>query len=352
MQAELEITAFDPATATEDDFVALNTIERRMTEELRPEYPQPTIEETIADRQHPPAGTRVLEWHARRPGSSQIVATAGLHMRQPDNQHAASFWISVLPEARRLGIATRLLRVLAEACRRDSRRVLIGWGSSTSAAGEAFMQRLGAEVGQQVSHSQLLLADVDRGLMRSWIDAAAGLQDEFELVLHQGPLPEEDLEATAQALNTMNDEPRDNLDWEEIETTVDDIRQYEASLVANKEERWILNARHRASGHLVGRTGVHYRPAHPDVVSQGYTAVAPAYRNRGIGRWLKAAMMEKVLAERRLATRVHTGNASSNAAMLKINEEMGFRLYRTSINWQVTLDKVYAYLDGVPQGAR
>lgn len=36
----------------------------------------------------------------------------------------------------------------------------------------------------------------------------------------------------------------------------------------------------------------------PETLDQGDTAVAPKYRNRGLGRWLEAEMLRRVLAER------------------------------------------------------
>jgi hypothetical protein len=46
--------------------------------------------------------------------------------------------------------------------------------------------------------------------------------------------------------------------------------------------------------------------------------------------------------------RVRTGNADSNAEMLRINEELGFKPYQSQTFWQVETDKVLAYL-GIPQ---
>jgi hypothetical protein len=41
---------------------------------------------------------------------------------------------------------------------------------------------------------------------------------------------------------------------------------------------------------------------------------------------------------------VRTGNADSNAAMLKINTDLGFRPYQSDNVWQIEVERVKEYL--------
>ncbi len=71
-------------------------------------------------------------------------------------------------------------------------------------------------------------------------------------------------------------------------------------------------------------------------------------RNTAIEAWagsMKAVMMEKVLWDRPQVTQVRTYNAESNAPMLSINREMGFKHVLTAYDWQVDVDRVFEYLD-------
>ena len=98
------------------------------------------------------------------------------------------------------------------------------------------------------------------------------------------------------------------------------------------------------TGRFAGYTQVLWNPNRPEIISQGMTGVFPEYRNRGLGRWLKAAMLDKILAERPQARFVRTGNADMNAPMLKINNELGFKPYIAEVVWQVETEKVAEYL--------
>jgi hypothetical protein len=63
-----------------------------------------------------------------------------------------------------------------------------------------------------------------------------------------------------------------------------------------------------------------------------------------LGRWLKAAMLDKILREHPEIKFVRTSNADSNAAMLKISQELGFKPYMSIAVWQIEIDQVKKYL--------
>src|SRR5258708_98638 len=109
-------------------------------------------------------------------------------------------------------------------------------------------------------------------------------------------------------------------------------------------ETWSFHVRQSGSGRLAGLTSVAWNPGKPEIVFQQETLVRQEHRNCGLGRWLKAAMLEKILAERTKARWVETVNAESNAAMLKINVELGFQLHQIVRNWQLAVDRAEAYL--------
>jgi len=74
------------------------------------------------------------------------------------------------------------------------------------------------------------------------------------------------------------------------------------------------------------------------IAKQNDTGVDPAHRDKGLGRWMKAAMLLRLLDEKPDVVKIDTGNAGSNAPMLGINHAMGFRLAKVSGNWQGDID--------------
>jgi GNAT superfamily N-acetyltransferase len=254
----------------------------------------------------------------------------------------------VHPDYRRQGLAKRLLQPLVTAARQEKRRLLAAGTNDRVPAGAAFMQRLGARAGLVSHTNQLVLAELNHDLLRRWLERGQQQADDFALGLWEGPFPEAELDAIVQLHHVMNTAPRDDLEMEDFHITAQQLREWEQNDVATRTERWVIYVREKATDQLAGFTAVYWSPNRSHLLFQGDTGVFPQYRNRGLGRWLKAVMLEKVLRERPEVKFVRTGNADSNAAMLKINHELGFKPLIAECYWQVEREKVEAYLAANP----
>src|SRR5437773_12109374 len=131
-------------------------------------------------------------------------------------------------------------------------------------------------------------------------------------------------------------------DWN---TTPRQIAQWARSRRATGRERRLVLAIHEATSETAGYTEVVYDPRVPHVIQQQGTAVIPAHRGRGIGKWVKAAMLERVLGEWPDARYIRTGNASVNAPMLAINTRLGFRHAWDGALWEASVADLRAYLE-------
>jgi GNAT superfamily N-acetyltransferase len=265
-------------------------------------------------------------------------------LRMEENQHLAQFDIGVQPEYRRQGLGRRLLALVTKTARASNRRLLLTETVNRIPAGEAFMTRLGAQKGLEGHVNQLRLVDLDRGLLQRWLEQGRARMAEFELGLWEGPYPEEQLPAIAQLVELTNQQPFGKLEIEDMHMTPEQLRQSEKLLIARGNQRWTYYIVEKATGKFAGYTETVWNPNRPEILRQDMTGVFPEYRNKGIGRWLKAAMLEKVLKERPEVNYVRTGNADTNATMLKINNELGFKPYMANALWQVEIDSVLKYL--------
>jgi len=254
--------------------------------------------------------------------------------RKGDNAHLLQVEAYVMPFERRRGVGTRLLEVAVGRARAEERTLLIGTTTERVAAGEPFARRLGARPGLVSLVYEAALAEVDTALLEAWLRAGSERAPDVELAWLGSPYPEDQLASLATVMLAMNDIPLGDLQVGDRTVTPATLRDQDGMQRSRGDERWTLVAR-RQSGMIVGATETLWNPANPAVLVQLGTVVLREARGRGLGRWLKAAMLERVLRERPEARLVRTDNASQNAPMQAINDALGFRVALTETVWQV-----------------
>ena len=138
----------------------------------------------------------------------------------------------------------------------------------------------------------------------------------------------------------MNTMPHDDLDVEDQVRDADWVAQREQQQAQSPGDRWTIFARERATQRLVGYTQVFFYEDWPGHVDQGDTGVHPGHRGHGLGRWLKAAMIDRIFREKPESFRIRTHNAFSNAPMLAINNELGFVVTAKQTVWEADVEEV------------
>jgi RimJ/RimL family protein N-acetyltransferase len=327
---------------TDEHCRALNVLRNIIHAERAPGEPPFSLEQTVAEYRDLPAFREDYRWLLWDEDHCELIGTGiAVFTDSDENRHLADFAIWVHPSSRRRGIATDILYAIAEHARRLGRTHLHVYTTSTVPAGEAFLRHFGVEPALEGRLQELQLAEVDRSLLRRWQARARERAASFTLKVWEGPpFPEEDLEMVAAMYDAANAIPHGELDIEEFHKTPEQIRALDESMAAQGTVHWTIAARDPETGYIAGFHDVSWNPREPEIVRVGVTAVFDEYRNRGLGRWLKAAMVEKVLAERPEVKRMLTGNATTNAPMLAINEELGFRVTRGITAWQMPVELV------------
>ncbi len=336
---------FDPDTASESYFRSRHEYLGLRLQEEMPDDPNMPLEFSINNAR----GWKLIEgaklevWHLWE--DEKIVAELFLTANSgKDNPHLFSAELQILKPYRRKGYTKPLLEKVMAFAEKYKRTLLTGRTSSFVPDGQGFAERLGATKGLEASTNQLALEELSKERLRDWLDLANTKARDFELGFWGSRYPDADLHAIAELFNVMNTAPRDELEQEDEQTTPEELREGEAYDLARGVERRVLYVRHKPSGRLAGFTETYWYPEDPENLEQDDTGVLPEYRGNGLGKWLKAAMIQKVLAERPSVKRIRTGNADSNAPMLAINHKLGFKVYRSETIWQLEIARLRNYL--------
>lgn len=276
-------------------------------------------------------GGEMLGWfagHAARPGS-------------PGYEKNKDFFdadFEVASEHRRKGIGTIWLRLALDLLDRHGCRLLNLWTEEES--GHAFLRPRAGEPKFHAAENRLKLADVDWAMVRRWVEEGAARSPETRLEVYDGPIPDSMLEEYAPRLSSLlNSIPWDDLDHGEIVITPAEIREWDRRMAVTESTVHTVVARER-DGDISAITDVSYCRHLPTLVEQMFTGVKPETRGRGMGKWIKATMLEKLRREHPDAVWITTGNAESNAAMLSINHRLGFRQYRAGAQYQISRDRL------------
>lgn len=346
MSETVNFQPIDLRSASEHEYQCLAAFQDILDKERFPDDPPTPLEERIQDWKNIPAFVEFeacVGWNGTH---SEVLAYCEIGMEHTgSNEHIAFFTLRVHPQHRCQGLGQKMLKMIFPFATEHKCSLLMVWSNDRIPAAETFLEHRGARRGQEGKVNQLKISEVDHDLIARWSSQSKHLEREFELGLWDGPFPEEHIEEIAALLQEMaNDQPRDDLEIEDMKFTPEMIRQFEQNMQATGDVRWVLYIIDRARQKLAGWTEVHWHPTRAMILEQGFTAVDASYRNKGLGRWLKAEMMTKILQEKPQVELIRTRNANSNAPMLKINNEMGFKPYSSITAWQVNTDQVENYL--------
>lgn len=337
------IQPIDYHNASEDDYRALYHLAVAMRKERHPNDPPLGEAEYVGRLKSIPAVVDMRGIVAKMEDGAIVGEANAFVMPGADNPHLLQASIEVHPAHRRRGVGRRLLGWVAEEALRRDRTLTLLETFSTAPAGEAFARRIGASLGASSRTNQLAITDLDRGLVQRWLDLAP--MADFELHFVEGAYPDNLIGPMADLLNVVaNDQPHEDLNIEDVHYGPELLRYLENMIFSTGGQRWTAVVTERNNDAFVGYSEITWHPDRRHIVQQQGTGVYPHYRGLGIGRWLKAAILHRLISERPEVQFIRTNNVSSNAPMIHINEALGFRTYYTGQIWQVETDALLAYL--------
>ncbi|HZB23367.1 MAG TPA: GNAT family N-acetyltransferase [Gaiellaceae bacterium] len=222
-------------------------------------------------------------------------------------------WALVDPSRRARGLGSELLRVATEHVTARGATELRSW---SFAEGDAFLERRGFSRAREERLSALDPRTIDTSAVD---ELAPGVR-----VASLGELDDrrrDVYELFAEALEDMPaDHPERRFSFEEFEaeTLGDPDLSHAGSAVVLDGDRPVALS-------FVGVDGVR------GVAEQHLTGTARSHRRRGLARVAKLAVIRWCAGAG--VTRLMTGNDSQNAAMLALNDALGFRPFATETEW-------------------
>ncbi|HEX6145239.1 MAG TPA: GNAT family N-acetyltransferase [Acidimicrobiia bacterium] len=326
----IHIELVDTRVAPEQTLRALHELYLTRDAELLPDDPPVPWEQRLVDWRNLLDSEEVPRWALWR--GPEAVATAGVYMDREQNLENAFGWVYVHPDHRGSGHGREVASPMLDAAEKDG-RIRFAFELNEGRPEEELLKRAGMKSAYREQLSRLSFPDVDWSLMELWVKKAEERAGDYELLYLPSPIEEEHLQALCDLHLVMNTAPREDYEEEDEITTPELWRDIEAKEERKSRDVLTYVARHE-SGEFAGYTTVVFHRLQPDLVWQWDTGVDPKHRNKGLGRWVKAAMALRLRSDYPSVRRIDTFNAGSNRPMLNINIEMGFKPVLVQNVWQ------------------
>ncbi len=310
---------------------ALHDLYRLHDREYYPNDPEMPWPQRLVDWRYLRSDEDIPRWVAWEDG--EIVATAGCFLMVEQDLDNSFGFIYVHPDHRKRGLGRQVAGPVFDYVAADSRK-RFAVAIPVEFPSEDLARRAGMKDAYRERISQLRTADVDEHQLDEWIARAGERATDYEIVNLGSPIPDEYRERFVAVTEVMNTAPMEDFEEEPFHWSLELLADAEKSEALRKRTILTFAAVHKPTGVFAGYTNVVYQSLFPAKAHQWDTGVDPEHRNLGLGRWLKAAMMKEILTNYPDVAVVETENAGSNAPMLNINIEMGFKPAIEQILWQ------------------
>jgi len=327
----IRIQEVDTRTAPEDLLREMHEYYIPLSDELLPGDPPTPYERRAADWRRVRSDQSIPRWLLRDNG--QIVASAVAWMNLEQNLENGFGWIYVRPADRGKGHARRLAERVFDRLE-EHQRIRFDTYVIEGSPPATLCERAGLKMVYREKRSRTVIANIDMTMMRSWIERAGERGADYELLDLEMPFPDDVVDRYCELQFQMNTAPMEDYELDDEVLTPAMWREEERQVAASFNGFLTIVAVHRPSGEFVGSTSVQTDQLQPEQAWQAETIVHLDHRNKGLGRLLKASMIERVVRDWPKINRIDTTNAGSNRPMLNINEAMGYKTIQVTNAYQ------------------
>ena len=278
----------------------------RIVSIVTPDYPT-SIDEIRWAEQAYPGGKRFIAWLDGVPVG--VGGTGRVYVYAEDYP---GLWgnISVLPEFRRRGIGSVLLAAMSEVARDAGKTMLVGRTTSDHPESIAFLEHHG-----YIEHERMKAVRLDlAGIEPPAVDPPDGIA-----ITSLEAQPDLVAGVYAVAVESLPDIPGDG---PMAPGDIDEFRKRDVDRDAAPPGGFVV-AVETATERVVGYANLVLVPGNPRIAWHGMTAVARAWRGRGVATALKRATIGWAAANGLEA--LETANDVANAPMRAVNHRLGYR---------------------------
>ncbi len=345
-----EIQEFDISSSSKAEWSRYHTYRRKRLSEVLPDDP---VESDASYEQWTQASIEEYEIKfysvTKKNDPNEIIGSLELYVYKETspsyegNKHNLRVRIAILKEHRRKGIGRALLKLVYEFAVEKDRSIILG--GSMEEDGRALNRTLDGTEALEMRTYRLDMDKVDWNMVKQWETESTKRSPEASLEFYTS-IPDEIIdEYTTKYTEVYNQAPFDDLAIGDQIYTPELFRKYE-EVMEKAGQTWLTVLVREKNGDISSLSDVFYDPSQSPMLGQGLTGVDQNYRGHGKGKWVKAAMLLKIREKFPDIKTISTGNATSNAPMIAINERLGFILHHETYNMQVETKKLGEYLKG------
>ncbi len=344
MMSSTQIKPFDYELATAAEWDQWLSVRRTMARDLNPHDPliAPDLERKATE-----AMSRDLQNNFRRYlalKDDQVVGLLTLNLPVQQNGYVATTCVYVVPEQRREGIGRLLLQQAAAEC--QAHGITLLQGESSSSASHAFAMAFGATVGSQSQEKRLSMSAVNEMMLEQWTGSASRKNPDFTIHTFTGLFSEDATKLACYA--HLYTEIANQAPFEELEGTGKEFTVYSLRIEDQEHKQMGITLLTKViiapDATLCGLTEISYHPEWSGRAVQGLTGVREPYRGRGLGKWLKADMLQTIRRQYPSVAFISTLNANVNAPMQAINGQLGFRLHNQRTTYKLPVAELLTKL--------
>ncbi|MCD4775771.1 MAG: GNAT family N-acetyltransferase [Candidatus Aegiribacteria sp.] len=339
------IVPFSVASSNQKQIDAWYALRSSLRKETLPDESVLTMEILLAHNRAMQELLESVEWCIWHGEDEVMVGLAGVHFsKEGSESDPAYFTIQIDQNYRRSGIGSTFLRKIVQTATERERKILRVQTNDRCLPGEKFIAPTGAETVHKGHFNILVLKDVEETLINSWLGLPMQGFNEVTIGNWEGLTPEHRIQEISDFYQVIYDAGKEQHGDSGYKFTPENVRKGENVSISMGKKVHAIYGADAESDRLLGLTKISWFSSRPSVVLQGYTAVLPDARGKGIGRRLKAEMLKKVIRDMPEVEYVKTGNADNNDAILKINAELGFIQQMATKTWQIETAALEEYL--------